>query len=56
MADSMSQRSSQECDWFPKDAKTARATSFFNMSVAHVVKGEIDVASKHFNSVFFCCC
>lgn len=41
----------QEYDWFPKDVKTARAVSFFNLSVAYVVKGEIDIASKHFNSV-----
>lgn len=42
---------SHEHDWFPKDIKTARAVSFFNLSVAYVIKGEIDAASKHFNSV-----
>lgn len=40
-----------QCEWFPKDPNTVRAISFFNLSVAHVVRGEIENASKHFNSV-----
>ena len=40
-----------QTEWYPKDANNARAIAFFNLSVAHAIRGEVDVAYKHFKTV-----
>jgi hypothetical protein len=42
-----------QTEWYPKDANNARAISFFNLCVVHAVRGEIEVAYKHFKTVIF---
>jgi len=37
--------------WFPKDANTAKAIGYFNMTVIYAVRNEIDTALKTFNMV-----
>ena len=35
--------------WYPKDSNSAKAITFYNMSVAHAIRGEIDMAYRNFN-------
>lgn len=39
--------------WYPKDLNSAKAVAFYNMSVIHAVRGEIDLAYRNFNLVRF---
>lgn len=41
--------------WYPKDLSSAKAVAFYNMSVIHAVRGEIDLAYRNFNLVRFQC-
>lgn len=40
-----------QADWIRKDLTTLRAFSFYNLSVAHAVRGDIEMALKNFNMV-----
>ena len=44
-------RLNQPQKWYPRDVNTAKAVTYFNLSVAHVVRSEIDIALKNFNLV-----
>ena len=41
---------SSQTKWYPKDVNTARAIAYFNLSVAHAARSEIDMALKNFNN------
>ncbi len=46
-------RKNNQLKWYPKDVNTAKAIAYFNLSVAHAVRSEIDIAFKNFNMVMF---
>jgi hypothetical protein len=46
-------KKNSQLKWYPKDVNTAKAIAYFNLSVAHAVRSEIDVAFKNFNMVKF---
>lgn len=48
MLDVVNQRGAK---WYPKDTNSAKAITFYNMSVAHAIRGEIDMAYRNFNIV-----
>ncbi|CAF0738487.1 unnamed protein product [Brachionus calyciflorus] len=39
-----------QAEWFPKDISTIRAISYYNLSVAHAIRGESETSYKHFNT------
>jgi hypothetical protein len=41
------------CNWYPRDADSAKAIVYYNLSVAHAIRGEVDLAYRNFNRVLF---